>query len=602
VRKQVAQLLSLWDTPALTALGGGGLRRFSALPPERREQVLLSWADSRVPQRRAAFQALRKGALLTYYMLPGPNGGRSPVWDAIGYPGPLGPPQDAPPRGLEPLAVERDTTLDCDVCIVGSGAGGGTAAAVLAAAGLDVVVLEAGDYFDDADFDGGEHSAFTRMYMYGGGAATHDQSVGLLAGHCLGGGTVVNYTTSFRTPDDVRAEWAGHGVPAFAAGEYGDSLDAVCERLGVNQEHSRPSAREEAMQRGLVALGWHSDFMPRNVRGCDQGKVCGYCGFGCRLGAKQSAVKTWLVDAQSGGARILVRTRAERVSLAGGSATGVEARTLDGHRVSVRSRAVVSACGSLHTPALLRRSGLSNVNIGRHLRLHPATAVWGVFDEELRPWEGTMQAVYSDQHRFLDGGYGVKYETAANHPSLLISFAPWRGARQHSEMMQALAHTVPLGVLLRDRDGGEVRVGRDGQPVVRYRLSDYDVNHVRTGVDGAAQILEAAGARRIFSSHARWVAYDPGQDGDRARFNRDADAVGYGAGRCTFASFHIMGSARMGGSPTTSACNATGETWEARNLVVCDGSAFPSASGVNPMISIEAIAHMNARALAARLV
>jgi long-chain-alcohol oxidase len=601
-RKQVAQLLSLWDTAPVTAIGGGGFKRFSALSSERREKVLLSWCDSRVPQRRAAFQALRKAALLMYYMLPAPDGGGpSPVWDRIGYPGPLGPPDNPPSPAIEPFAIERDTTLDCDVCIVGSGAGGGTAAGVLAAAGLDVVVLEAGRYYTEADFDGAEHKAFSDMYMYGGGAATHDQSVGLLAGSCLGGGTVINYSTSFRTPDDVREEWAGHGVPAFAGDDYGRSLDAVCERLGVNQEHNRPSSREQVMHRGLVELGWHSDSMPRNVRGCDQGEVCGYCGFGCRLGAKQSTAKTWLVDAFGAGARIVIDTRAERVIVDGGRARGVEARTTAGHRVTVRSRAVVSACGSLHTPALLRRSGLTNESIGKNLRLHPATVVWGIFDEEVRPWEGTMQAIYSDEHRYLDGGYGVKYETAATHPSLLIAFAPWRGGRRHAELMQSLANTVPVGVLLRDRDGGEVRVGRDGQPDVRYRLSEYDMNHIRKGVDGAARILEAAGAQRIYSSHARWVAYEPGRKGDRAQFTREADAAGYDAGRCTFSSFHIMGSARMGGSAATSACNPQGETWDVRDLVVCDASCFPSASGVNPMISIESIAHMNARALASRL-
>jgi choline dehydrogenase-like flavoprotein len=600
-RKQVAQLLSLWDTRLLTALGGGGLEHFSALPPERREQVLLSWCDSRLPQRRAAFQALRKGALLFYYMVPGANGGRSPVWDTIGYPGPLGKNPDAPPRALRPLAVDRDTNLECDVCVIGSGAGGGTAAGVLAAAGLDVVVLEAGAYYDEVDFDGGEFDGYGRMYMYGGGAATNDQSVGLLAGSCLGGGTTVNYTTSFRTPDDVREEWAAHGVPAFASDEYGASLDAVCERLGVNQEHNAPSSREQVLQRGLTELGWHSDFMPRNVRGCDQGENCGYCGFGCRLGAKQSTVKTWLADAQAAGARILVQTSAHHVTVEGGTATGVEARTLEGHRVTVRARAVVAACGAIHTPPLLRRSGLQNQNIGKHLRLHPATVIWGVFDEEVRPWEGTMQAIYSDEHRFLDAGYGVKYETAAIHPSLLVTFSPWRGGRDHARIMEALPNSVPIGVLLRDRDGGEVRVGRDGNPIVKYRLSDYDAGHVRQGVHGAAQILEAAGAQRIFTAHSELVAYEPGANGNREQFMRDADACGWDAGHCTYGSFHIMGSARMGGSPASSACNPRGETWEVRNLYVCDGSAFPTASGVNPMISIEAIAHMNAFALATSL-
>jgi choline dehydrogenase-like flavoprotein len=472
---------------------------------------------------------------------------------------------------------------------------------VLAGAGLDVIVLEAGGYYDDADFDGAELDGYSRMYMNGGGLPSTDQSVTLLAGSCLGGGTTVNYSTSFRTPDDVRAEWASHGVPGFASEEYTHSLDAVCDRLGVNQEHNAPSHREQVLQRGLAGLGWHVDSMPRNVRGCDQGTNCGYCGYGCRLGAKQSTVKTWLADAHAAGTRILVNTRAQRVVVEAGCARGVEALTLDGHRVTVRARAVVAACGAVHTPALLRRSGLSNPNIGKHLKLHPATVVWGVFDEEVKPWEGTMQALYSDQHRHLDGGYGVKYETAAIHPSLLVTFSPWRGAAGHLRIMEGLAHSVPVGVLLRDRDGGEVKVGRDGQPFVEYALSAYDTRHVRAGVDGAAQILEAAGARRIFSSHSREVAYAPGAPRGREGFMRDADACGYGAGRCTYGSFHIMGSARMGGSPAQSACNPRGETWEVSDLYVCDGSAFPTASGVNPMISIEAIAHMNATGLAARL-
>ncbi len=601
--KELKQLLTLWDTPPLTALGGGGLKRFSALPREQREQVLLSWCDSRLPQRRAAFHGLRKAALLTYYGLPAPGGGPSPVWEAIGYPGPLGAPDNPPPKQLTPLSITQDTTLDCDVCIVGSGAGGGPAAAVLSAAGLDVVVLERGGYHDDADFDGAELKALTTLYA-GAPAATHDQSVGLIAGSTLGGGTVVNYSTSFRTPDDVRAEWAALGVPAFATDEYARSLDAVCERLGVNQEHNEPSARERKLRDACLSLGWHVDAMPRNVDGrCDQGKDCGYCGFGCRRGAKQSTVKTWLLDAQAANARIVVGADVQRVTVVDGVAHGVSGR-VGPHRLTVRSRAVVAACGALQTPALLKRSGLTNPNVGRNLRLHPATAVWGIYDDEIRPWEGTMQALYSDQHRDLDAGYGVKYETAAGHPHLSIPFLPWRGARAHHELMQASANTVVFGVLLRDRDGGEVRIGRDGEPIVRYELSDYDARHLRTGIEGAAEMHEAAGAQRIFSSHSDWVAYDPGAPGargSRARFMADADACGYKAGRCQLGSFHIMGSARMGGSPATSACDPNAQTWDVRDLYVLDGSAFPTASGVNPQISIQAIAHMAARGLAARL-
>jgi long-chain-alcohol oxidase len=593
-RKQTALLLSALNSRALTALGGGGLRHFADLPLERREQVLLSWADSRVPQRRAVFQALRKAAVAMTYAR------QTPMWDLIGYPGPPanGDRPQAPLKPLTPLQITGDTRLDCDVVVVGSGAGGGTAAAVLAQHGLDVVVLEAGGYHAEPDFDGHEAEALQRMYLNGGGIASEDQSIGLLAGQTLGGGTVINYSTSFRTPDQVREEWASHGVAAFTQDTYTGALDAVCERLGVNRENSEPSRRDQIMLEGLRQLGWHADSIPRNVKDC-QGR-CGFCGYGCPYGNKQSVLNTWLQDHAQHGGRVVTDTYAERVVTAAGAAAGVEAtHHPTGARVTVRARAVVCAAGAIHTPALLKRSGFANANIGRHLRLHPATAVWGVMDEEVRGWEGTMQAVYSDQFADLDGeGYGLKFETAALQPLILFSFAPWRSGRQHFETMQAIPNLAPVGVLLRDKDAGEVRVGRDGHPVVRYKLSERDARHLRTGVEGAAQLLHAAGAQRIFTSHARLAET---RTGDVGALMRDADAAGYGSGQITLGSFHIMGSARMGGHPTTAACDPTGQTYDVRDVVVCDGSAFPTASGVNPMISIEAIAHMNARALAERL-
>ena len=596
-RKQVGQLLGLWDTRLLAAVAGGGPRQFSSLSQTERERVLLSWADSRVPQRRAAFQALRKGTLLAYYGRNGDN----PVLGAMGYPGALGPPENPPPPGIRPLEVTADTELDCDVVVVGSGAGGGTAAAVLAGAGLDVIVIEAGAYHSERDFDGDELSGFSRLYLNAGGMASHDGSIGLLAGACLGGGTVVNYTFSFRTPEHVRREWASMGVPAVEGPAFDESLDAVWERISVNEEHSVPSLRDEAIRRGLDRLGWDSQVMKRNVRGC-RAEVCRLCHYGCPLGAKQSTLKTWLQDAYDGGTRILVRTRADRVIVEGGAARGVEARTAAGHRVTVHSRAVVSAAGALNTPALLARSGVRSKALGKHLRLHPVMVVWGQMEDEVRPWEGMLSATFSDEHADMDGkGYGIKYEHVATPPSILLSFSPWRGGRAHQDLMQALPFTAGVGVLLRDHGHGEVRLGRDGEPVVRYAFTAEDVDHLRRGIAGGAKLVEAMGARLIYSSHAKWVAYEPGGRGDREGFLRDADACGWGPGQSQPVSFHIMGSARMGGSERDSVCDPNGQTWSVRDLYVCDGSAFPTASGVNPMVTIEALAHMNARALAERL-
>ena len=602
-RKQLAMLLTAWDTKVMTAAGGGGYARFSALPAAKREDVLRSWADSSLKERRGAFHQLRRAVLVHYYGLPAADGGGSPVWDAIGYPGPLGPPHDAPPKPLTPLTVGGPTTLECDVAIVGSGAGGGTAAGVLAQAGLEVVVVEAGGYYDDEDFDGGELSGLRRLYLNAGGMASDDGSLGIAAGACLGGGTVVNYTTSFPTPPPVREEWASHGVPDFAGEPYEQSTQAVMERLGVNAEHSAPGARDRLMERGLRELGWHVEPIVRNVSPqCDQGTDCGRCGFGCRRGAKRSTTKTWLQDASDAGARILVRTEVERILVEGGAARGVEARTADGHAVTIRSRAVVAACGALHTPALLKRSGLANKNIGKHLRLHPVGIVGGLFDEDIEPWNGTMQARYSDEHANLDGkGYGVKYETGPLNPSLLLPFLPWRSGRQHAQMMGEMRFTGVVGIIVRDRDAGEVRVGRDGRPIVRYHLSGYDARHLRAGIEGGARILEAAGAQHVWSSQTSLPQFRPRDGGSLAGFMGDVDAAGFAPGQVSLGSFHIMGSARMGGSPTASACTPAGETWEVRNLFVVDGSTFPTACGVNPMISIEATAHMVSRGIAARL-
>jgi choline dehydrogenase-like flavoprotein len=603
-RAQLLQLLDLWDSHLHGFFTIGLFARFSSLPSAGRVRMLLSWADSGLGRRRAAFQALRKAVGFLYVMLAGASGAPNPVWVKSGYPGPLGVQKPSSPRPLTVTVPQRDTDLSCEICIIGSGAGGGAATAVLAAAGKDVIVLEAGSYYDDADFDGAELGGFQRLYVEGGFAATADHSVGLLAGECFGGGTIINYCTSFRTPDDVRAEWASAGVPWITSDEYTRSLDAVCSRLSVNLDHNRVSAREQILERGLRALGWHAAAMPRNVIGCEQGKICGYCGYGCAIGAKQSTTKTWLADAQAAGARFFVDTRAQRIRIEADVATGVEAVSRSGHRVSIRCKAVVVACGAIHTPALLLRSGLRNEHIGRHLHLHPVSNVCGVFDEEIRPWEGTMQAIYSDEHHFLTGNYGVKYETTALQPVIAVAVLPWRDPRHYRSLLAKLSSTVGIGVLLRDRDGGRVTIDSQGNPVSHYALSNFDRAHLRHGFIGAARILEAAGARMIFSPHAKWCAYEPAHSGKTSgsldSFTQAMDSAGWDSGRLALFSFHIMGTARLGGSPKTSATNPGGETWEVRNLYVMDGSSFPSASGVNPMISIEAIAYRNASALAAR--
>ncbi len=588
VRDGFAGLIEGWDS------------EFASLPARKREQALLAWCDSNDVMQRAAFQALRKLTMVMYYSLPWEGEGKNPVDEAIGYPGPHGKLPDAPKKRIEPLSIGEDTELDCDVVVVGSGAGGGVTAAVLAQAGLDVVVVEAGGYFSEEDFDGAELDGYVRLYLGGGGVPTPDQSMGLLAGFCLGGGTTVNYTWCFRPPDHVREDWRDRfGLEDWMGEDFDNSLDAVWDRLRVNSENSRPSLRDERFREGLAKLGWDSQVMQRNAVGCRE-DICGQCHYGCPIGAKQSTMVTWLQDAYDAGARIVVNAPVEKVLIEAGEARGVEATTADGHRLTVRARAVAAAAGAINTPALLVRSGLDNPNVGKNLMIHPVLLVWAMFEQEVLPWTGVFGSTFCDEFLDMGEGYGVKYMHASAHPSDLAVFAPWRGASEHAELMQSLRYTGGFGALQRARDAGEVVVGKDGLPTPVWSLSDFDRDVMRKGLDGMSQVLEAGGARRIYTSHAGWISYEPG-NGGREEMLRAADDYGWGPAQVTLGSFHLMGTAHMGADRQTTVCDPTGEAWNAKNLFVVDGAVLPTALGVNPMITIEAAAHRIARGMAAKL-
>jgi long-chain-alcohol oxidase len=589
-RRELDLLLRLLDSSIVNLLVSGIPRSFTRMSPAKRERCLRGWATSRLPQRRKAFQALKRLTTVTHYTTPG-------VARAIGYPGPLGPPP-ATPKPIRPVAIERDTTLTCDVVIVGSGAGGGVVAAELAASGNDVVVLEKGGYRNEADFTHLEGDALETMYDAGGLLATSDLGLVVLQGATLGGGTVINYTTSFPTPDPVRRQWAKeHNLPHFESAEFTRSLDAVARRIGVNTDHAKPSGRDQVLIRGLERLGWHHGLLPRDVRNCPQDDACGYCGMGCRRGAKQSTLITYLQDAAQRGARMVVNCDVRRVLIERSAATGVEAR-VGNFAVTVRAKAVVVAAGSVHSPALLLRSGVTLPALGRNLALHPATAVLADMEQDVRPWTGTVQAHYCDQFADLDSGYGFKFETAPIHPSLLALAAPWESAVGHRTRMAKLPRTALVGILLRDRFGGRVRVDREGTAVVDYRLSRYDRAHLRRAIAGAAEVLEAGGARDIWLPLARDVSYRPGGKDARLDWLRRVDAAGWGPNEILLVTFHQMASCRMGASARESVVDAEHRVWGIRGLYVADASVFPSASGVNPMLTVMGIAHRAAAVIA----
>ena len=209
----------------------------------------------------------------------------------------------------------------------------------------------------------------------------------------------------------------------------------------------------------------------------------------------------------------------------------------------------------------------------------------------MRPWTGTLQAHYSDHFADLDSGYGFKFETAPIHPSLQALAAPWESAAGHRDQMARLPRTALVGILLRDRFGGRVRIDRDGAAVIDYRLSRYDRGHLRRAIAAGAEVLEAAGAREIWLPLARAVTYRPGTREAREEWLRRVDASGWGPNEILLVTFHQMASCRMGASARTSVVDAENRVWGIRGLYIADASVFPSASGVNPMLTVMAIAH-----------
>ncbi len=599
-RAELRRLLRMLRSRAGGLALYGRSQPFGALSSPEAEAALRRMATSRVPAARQAFGALRRitGALLA---TAPPGTATVPYWRETGYPGPDGPPP-ATPKAITPERVAGPSRWTADVVVVGSGAGGGVAAAVLAQAGLDVIVLERGGYFNEADFTHREQEAYRDLYLDGALTSTTDGAIGILAGANLGGGTTINYTTSFATPARVREEWdrvAGFdGV--FTGAAYDEASAAVHERLGVNTDHNWPAARDALMEKGLRGLGWHVDPMPRNVAGCRE-DVCGYCTMGCRIGAKRGTLRTFLEDAAAAGARIVVQAAVDRVLVEDGEAVGVVADA-NGHRLEVRARAVVVAAGALNTPAVLLRSGVRSRPVGRHLRLHPVTVVWGRFAEPVEPWTGILQGLYSDEFADLDGeGYGFKFETAPVHPMLPAGFFGWDGGRRFKELLLGYRHWGLIGVLLRDKGAGRVTVGRDGSPRWSYRLGKADLAHLRVGVRRGAEVLAEAGAEEVVASTTVPVSWAPRSSGSLESFLAGVDAIGYGPHQTAYLSFHQMGSARMGADPQEAAVGADNQVHGTPGLYVMDASCFPTASGVNPMISIETIAWRGAKLLAERL-
>src|SRR5881409_1160078 len=589
--------------------------RFSTESEAKRERFLLGWAHSRLGIKRQGFQAVKRLVLfLTYAKVL--DGGVNPNWPSIGY---AGPPSAESPLArhpsevrIEPLKPTDETTLDADVCVVGSGAGGSVIAAKLAEAGYRVIVLEAGSYRTAATFRQREAEAYDTMFQGHGVLTTTDLAFSVLAGQTAGGSSTINWMTCLKPPPWVREEWEREcGLTEVASPTFDSVIDEVWSRLHVNVVESIVNPSNDVLRRGSEALGYRLgvdfDVIPRNANGC--GGRCDFCFFGCVYDAKQSTLVTYLPDAYRAGARFLFNTKADSVNIEGGEVRGVEATYQQDGRtipVHVRARTVVAAGSAVQTPALLLRSGISSPGVGLGLRFDPTTALFGEFPSPIRMWSGPMQTIVVNRFQGADEGHhGPWLESAPGHPGLSALAIPWSGGRAHKDAMRRLDRAASTIVLVRDVAEGRVTVDARGEPVLEYRLSIRDRRNLTRGLQEAARIHRAAGALRIGSLHLRECSVG---DGSSAIRDPDFDAfldrlgrLGIRENGVAMFSAHPMGSARAGTNPKTSAAKPTGESHDVRNLWIGDGSLLPTAPGVNPMISIMALAARTAGFIRERL-
>lgn len=601
-RAQFAQLLDLLGSPAGGLLVAGSAKGLVDLPLAARERALRRMSLSALPMLRQGFSALKRLAHFIYYSVPQADG-LNPNWPAIGYtPAPPPPSPEEAPKRIRTEAIEGDVTLTADAVIVGSGAGGGLIAARLAEAGKDVLVLEKGGYYSESDFSGSEALMTPQLYLRRGTLATSDLGIIVLAGSALGGGTLINWSTSLRTPPDVLAQWEReHGLTGVTSADFQRGFDFAERRLGVNTDDSDPNHNNAALMRGCQALGYDWRRIPRNASDCQQ--RCGACGYGCPYGRKQSTLLTFLQDAHEKGARVAVRCQVERVLVEAGAVTGVEGWALDErtgarHRVMVKAPIVVVAGGAVESPALLLRSGLRNPNIGAHLRLHPVVALASYYDEKVEPWTGSLQSVLSDHFKHLHGGYGLRFEVAPAHPGMLGMVTPWENGAQHKRDMARIPYVATFIALMRDQGEGRVTADHQGDPVLRYFPVEQDRRYLAQGLGEMSRIAAAAGATRITTLHNRRLelSAEAGQPGaftvaSLNTFARDIERRGVSPNTIPLFSAHQMGTCRLGSSAKTAVADPTGAVFGVKGLFIGDASGFPTASGVNPMISIMGLAY-----------
>jgi choline dehydrogenase-like flavoprotein len=491
---------------------------------------------------------------------------------------------------IKPEDVPGNISRDADVVIIGSGAGGGPIAKELAEEGNSVVVLEEGGHFTREDFDFRTGKAFMRLYRDGGQCMSLGLPVMLLPqGKTVGGTTTINSGTCLRIPRHVLMRWhLEHGLRDLTEDELNLLYSAVEEYLFVKRADPEVVGKNALIfLEGAEKLGYCGGFLPRNAKDCEGYGVCAY---GCPSGAKQSVNVSFIPDAVKAGADIYTRCRAERIIVRSGQAVGVRGRFIDPqsgrktHRIEVQASVVVLAGGAVQTPSLLmhNRICLSSGRVGKNLSIHPCGATMALMDEKLENPKGIPQSTFVDEF----ASEGIMLEGVTLPPSIFAVSLPWGGKRHTSAMWQYPFYGT-FGSMISEHDSvGKVVAGPSArQPLTFYHLGSEDLDRLKLSILLMAEIWFAAGAKRVHTPIEGFKQLTGPQDLRRLARTRLKRASIYG-----LSAYHPMGTCAMGTDPEWSVVQPSGETWDVENLFICDASVLPTSLGVNPQLTIMAVA------------
>ena len=571
----------LWtlETGGLMRFGG----RFSTLPLGKRLRVLEALHGNEATRLmvRALLSPLKLG------FLDDPS-----VYAALGCRYIVDPPkQKERARWHDQVMKASDLppgeTLECDVVIVGTGAGGAPLAAKLAEAGHAVLMLEEGEHFTRGDFTGRPVDMLKKLYRNNSlTGAVGNHFIPIPLGKGVGGTTLINSGTCFRVPDKTLSAWHDEfGLTELTQESLDPYYLEVEKELGVGANTSKAmGAPASLIAKGCEALGYSHHPLKRNAPECDgQGLCC----FGCPTDAKRSTNISYVPRALARGAQLVTGFEVTKVRVENERAVGVE-----GGGRTVRAKVVVLACGSIHTPLLLEKNGLCGTSgmVGRNLSIHPASGAVGLFDQAINP-SRTVPQGYAIDHFTAEG---LMFE-GSTVPLELTGVAMTGFGPSYIAALEQFDKSFGFGFMVKDTSRGRVRPGLDGAPLMTYWLNDHDQALIQRGLGILARVFFAAGAKQVHPAVAGHETLRSLKDVEKL------EAAKLTARQLDVTAYHPLGTCRMGKDPHTSVIDPTHETHDVHNLFISDGSVMPGSLGVNPQLTIMALALRAADAIDRRL-